>query len=136
MSETPTTSAAGRSTPFPYGADSQEEADAIARLGGLPLVKVPDVEIRAQDDDEPESWCANCRRTHPHHLACWKVEGPLETDPSKEPDPNAPSIEDCLRSVRADLHPWQIDRARQAFRMWLASWNGLGMKAEDLESHV
>lgn len=34
----------GRSTPFPYGADSQEEADAIARLG-LPTTKVPDVEI-------------------------------------------------------------------------------------------
>lgn len=45
-------------------------------------------------------------------------------------------MSDCLRTVRAGLHPWQEERVREAFRMWLRSWSGLGMKSEDLVRHV
>lgn len=50
--------------------------------------------------------------------------------------PQAPSLGDCLRHARADLHPWQVEAVRKAMSAWLHSWQHCGMTAESLVDRV
>ena len=73
-----------------------------------------------------------CGGSNPSHPV--RAETPIveQGDDREHWDGEAPSVADCLDAVRADLHPWQVDRVRGAFKSWLASWSGLNMTAEDL----
>lgn len=49
-------------------------------------------------------------------------------------DPNAPTVEECLKAH--GISGAKAEDARKAFRSWLSSWNGLEMKAEELRNRV